>query len=103
VKSLAQSLPEVRETRPHRALETVKATPPYERIQLSDPAVEAKFIATLAKIMKPAAEATSITTLKDARGLIQQALTDHKEWQRPGFGPDEITPTMLKVVQAQEQ
>jgi len=28
VKSLAQSLPEVRETRPHRALETVKATPP---------------------------------------------------------------------------
>lgn len=28
MKSLAQSLPEVRETRPHRALETVKATPP---------------------------------------------------------------------------
>jgi hypothetical protein len=75
----------------------------YERIQLSDPAVEAKFIAALAKIMKSAAEATSITTLKDARGLIQQALIDHKEWQRQGFVPDEITPTMLKVVQAQEQ
>jgi putative transposase len=28
VKSLAQSLPEVHERRPHRALETAKATPP---------------------------------------------------------------------------
>lgn len=73
----------------------------YERIQLSDPAAEAAFIITLAKIMNPAA--APITTLKEARGLIQQALLNHQEWQRPGFGPDEVTPTMLKVVQAQEE